>query len=101
MAYSMTAVQAAARLGVKQATLYAYVSRGVLGRGKTGDGRGSPFHPDEGARVAPRGPPPPAPPPPLPPPPRPPPPPPAPRGRPPPPPRGGARAAQAALPAGT
>ena len=55
MAYSMTAVQAAARLGVKQATLYAYVSRGVLGRGKTGDGRGSLFDPDEVERLALRG----------------------------------------------
>src|ERR1017187_8781581 len=55
MAYSMTAVQAAARLGVKQATLYAYVSRGVLGRGKTGDGRGSLFDPDEAERLALRG----------------------------------------------
>ena len=47
MAYSMTAAQAAGRLGVKQATLYAYVSRGVLGRGKAVDGRGSLFDPDE------------------------------------------------------
>ena len=47
MPYSMTAAQAAGRLGVKQATLYAYVSRGVLGRGKAVDGRGSLFDPDE------------------------------------------------------
>jgi excisionase family DNA binding protein len=29
----MTAAEAAQRLGVKQTTLYAYVSRGVAGRG--------------------------------------------------------------------
>ncbi|AYG05252.1 citrate/2-methylcitrate synthase [Gryllotalpicola protaetiae] len=31
----LTAAQAAARLGIKQATLYAYVSRGLLGRERT------------------------------------------------------------------
>ena len=55
MAFSMTAAQAADRLGVKQATLYAYVSRGVLGRGKAVDGRGSLFDPDEVERLALRG----------------------------------------------
>ena len=55
MPYSMTAAQAAGRLGVKQATLYAYVSRGVLGRGKAVDGRGSLFDPDEVERLALRG----------------------------------------------
>jgi citrate synthase len=55
MPYSMTAAQAAGRLGVKQATLYAYVSRGVLGRGKAADGRGSLFDPDEVERLALRG----------------------------------------------
>jgi len=55
MAYSMTAAQAAGRLGVKQATLYAYVSRGVLGRGKAADGRGSLFDPHEVERLALRG----------------------------------------------
>ncbi|MDQ2811396.1 MAG: citrate synthase, partial [Actinomycetota bacterium] len=55
MPYSMTAVQAADRLGVKQATLYAYVSRGVLGRVKAADVRGSLFDPDEVERLALRG----------------------------------------------
>ncbi len=55
MAYSMTATQAARRLGVKQATLYAYVSRGVLGRAKAADGRGSLFDPDEVEQLARRG----------------------------------------------
>ena len=55
MAYSMTAAQAARRLGVKQATLYAYVSRGVLGRGRAADGRGSLFDPDEIEQLARRG----------------------------------------------
>jgi citrate synthase len=55
MAYSMTAAQAARRLGVKQATLYAYVSRGVLGRGRAADGRGSLFDPDEVEQLARRG----------------------------------------------
>ena len=34
MADFLTAAEAARRLGVKPATLYAYVSRGVLSRGK-------------------------------------------------------------------
>jgi citrate synthase len=55
MPYSMTAAQAADRLGVKQATLYAYVSRGVLGRGRAAGGRGSLFDPDEVEQLAQRG----------------------------------------------
>jgi len=55
MPYSMTAAEAARRLGVKQATLYAYVSRGVLGRGKVADGRSSLFDPDEVEQLARRG----------------------------------------------
>src|SRR5208282_3442430 len=39
----LTAAEAADRLGVKPATLYAYVSRGVLTRGRASDGRGSLF----------------------------------------------------------
>ena len=38
MAAFLTAAEAARRLGVKPATLYAYVSRGVLSRGKAADG---------------------------------------------------------------
>ena len=55
MAYAMTAAQAAQRLGVKQATLYAYVSRGVLSRRQAAAGRGSLFDPDEVERLARRG----------------------------------------------
>src|SRR5580658_6884297 len=51
----MTAAQAARRLGVKPATLYAYVSRGVLGRGRAADGRGSLFDRSEIERLARRG----------------------------------------------
>jgi citrate synthase len=51
----LTAAQAARRLGVKPATLYAYVSRGVLRRDKAADGRGSLFDPDEVERLARRG----------------------------------------------
>jgi citrate synthase len=51
----LTAAEAARRLGVKPATLYAYVSRGVLGRGKAADGRGSLFDPGEIERLARRG----------------------------------------------
>ena len=51
----MTAADAAKRLGVKQATLYAYVSRGVLSRGRAADGRGSLFDADEVERLALRG----------------------------------------------
>jgi citrate synthase len=51
----LTAEQAAARLGVKPATLYAYVSRGVLGRDKAADGRSSLFDSEEVERLARRG----------------------------------------------
>ena len=55
MADFLTAAEAARRLGVKPATLYAYVSRGVLGRGKAADGRASLFNADEVERLARRG----------------------------------------------
>jgi citrate synthase len=55
VAYAMTAAEAAQRLGVKQATLYAYVSRGVLSRRQAAAGRGSLFDPDEVERLARRG----------------------------------------------
>jgi len=55
MGYVMTAAQAAARLGVKPATLYAYVSRGTLTRVRAADGRTSLFDPDEVERLALRG----------------------------------------------
>ena len=55
MADLLTAAEAARRLGVKPATLYAYVSRGVLSRGKAADGRASLFHADEVERLARRG----------------------------------------------
>ena len=45
MGGSLTAAEAAQRLGVKPATLYAYVSRGVLSRARAADGRGSLFYP--------------------------------------------------------
>jgi citrate synthase len=48
------AAEAAQRLGVKTATLYAYVSRGVLARRKAADGR-SVFDPGEVERLARRG----------------------------------------------
>ena len=51
----LTAAQAAQRLGVKPATLYAYVSRGVLRRDRAADGRGSLFDSDEVERLARRG----------------------------------------------
>jgi citrate synthase len=50
----LRAPEAAERLGVKTATLYAYVSRGVLTRRKAADGR-SVFDPDEVERLARRG----------------------------------------------
>src|SRR5258707_15106423 len=50
----MGADEAAGRLGVKPATLYAYVSRGVLARRKGDDGR-SVFDPAEIERLARRG----------------------------------------------
>jgi citrate synthase len=55
MANSLTAAEAARRLGVKPATLYAYVSRGVLSRGKAADGRASLFDAAEVDRLARRG----------------------------------------------
>ncbi|HSR28294.1 MAG TPA: citrate/2-methylcitrate synthase, partial [Actinomycetes bacterium] len=48
----MSTAEAAARLGVKPATLYAYVSRGLLGRERSPDGRTSTFDPAEIARLA-------------------------------------------------
>ena len=51
----LTAAQAAQRLGVKPATLYAYVSRGVLRRDRAADGRGSLFDSEEVERLARRG----------------------------------------------
>jgi citrate synthase len=55
MANSLTAAEAARRLGVKPATLYAYVSRGVLSRDKAADGRASLFDAAEVERLARRG----------------------------------------------
>jgi citrate synthase len=55
MADFLTAAEAARRLGVKPATLYAYVSRGVLTRSKAPDGRASRFSADEVERLARRG----------------------------------------------
>ena len=51
----LSAAEAARRLGVKPATLYAYVSRGVLSRDQAADGRASLFHADEIERLARRG----------------------------------------------
>jgi citrate synthase len=50
----LTAAEAAARLGVKPATLYAYVSRGVLARRRSAEGQ-SLFDPAEVERLARRG----------------------------------------------
>ncbi len=55
MAAWITAEDAAGRLGVKRATLYAYVSRGVLVRKRAADGRGSLFDASEIERLATRG----------------------------------------------
>jgi citrate synthase len=55
MADFLTATEAARRLGVKPATLYAYVSRGVLTRSQAADGRASLFSTDEVERLARRG----------------------------------------------
>jgi len=49
------AAEAARRLGVKPATLYAYVSRGMLARRRGDDGRSSLFEADEIARLNERG----------------------------------------------
>ena len=46
------AAEAAARLGVKRQTLYAYVSRGLIGRTVSSDGHTSLFDPAEVARLA-------------------------------------------------
>lgn len=43
----LTSTEAAARLGVKRATLYSYVSRGLLQRVVDSDGRSSRFNPEE------------------------------------------------------
>ncbi|HVG64656.1 MAG TPA: citrate/2-methylcitrate synthase, partial [Actinomycetota bacterium] len=48
----MSTAEAAERLGVKPATLYAYVSRGLLGRERAPDGRTSTFDPAELDRLA-------------------------------------------------
>ncbi len=47
MSRDLTAAEAAARLGVKRDTLYAYVSRGMVSRRLSSDGRTSRFDPDE------------------------------------------------------
>jgi citrate synthase len=51
----LTAAEAARRLGVKPATLYAYVSRGILSRTRGADGRASLFGAAEIERLARRG----------------------------------------------
>jgi citrate synthase len=51
----LTAAEAARRLGVKPATLYAYVSRGTLSRRRSADGRTSLFDSEEIERLARRG----------------------------------------------
>jgi citrate synthase len=51
----INAAEAAQRLGVKPATLYAYVSRGMLARRRGEDGRSSLFEAGEVARLAGRG----------------------------------------------
>jgi citrate synthase len=48
----LSTAEAAARLGVKPATVYAYVSRGLLGRERSPDGRTSTFDPAEVDRLA-------------------------------------------------
>ena len=55
MADFLTAAEAARRLGVKPATLYAYVSRGVLTRVRAPDGRASLFGAEDVERLARRG----------------------------------------------
>jgi citrate synthase len=49
------AAEAAQRLGIKQASLYAYVSRGVLSRRREADGRSSMFDADEVDELARKG----------------------------------------------
>src|SRR5580700_8834828 len=51
----ITAEAAAERLGVKRATLYAYVSRGLLVRKRAPDGRTSLFDPREIDKLTARG----------------------------------------------
>jgi citrate synthase len=51
----ITAAEAADRLGIKQASLYAYVSRGVLGRRREADGRVSMFDASEVEALARKG----------------------------------------------
>jgi len=55
MADYLTTAEAARRLGVKPATLYAYVSRGVLSRVRAPDGRTSLFGVEEVEQLARRG----------------------------------------------
>ena len=55
MLHSVSAADAARRLGVKPATLYAYVSRGTLSRQRSADGRTSLFDADEIEKLARRG----------------------------------------------
>jgi citrate synthase len=55
MADYLTAAEAARRLGVKPATRYAYVSRGVLSRVRAPDGRTSLFGAEEVEQLARRG----------------------------------------------
>lgn len=55
MTTQLTAAEAARRLGVKPATLYAYVSRGTLSRQRSADGRTSLFDPEEIEQLARRG----------------------------------------------
>jgi len=55
MADYLTTAEAARRLGVKPATLYAYVSRGVLSRVRAPDGRTSLFGAEEVEQLARRG----------------------------------------------
>lgn len=55
MSHSVSAADAARRLGVKPATLYAYVSRGTLTRQRSADGRTSLFDAEEIERLARRG----------------------------------------------
>ncbi len=51
MEQKLTAEQAASRLGIKRATLYAYVSRGLIDRTVATDGRTSLFDPDDVNRL--------------------------------------------------
>jgi len=55
MADWITAAEAADRLGIKQASLYAYVSRGVLSRRREADGRASMFDASEVEALARKG----------------------------------------------